>query len=197
MQGILAATVLRPDHEWYLSDLAAHLEVGPSSLQRSLAGLTQAGILRRREDGNRVYYHPDPDCPIFDELAGMLAKTAGIAEPLREALEPFAPRIRVAFIHGSIAEGRERSESDIDLMVVGDVPNADLTYALRSLHDRLGREVNVTRYTAREFRAKVDSGHHFLTAVLKKPRIFLIGGEHELDQVAGRPTGGERADQQK
>ena len=185
-QGVLACTVLRPGREWYLSDLAAHLGVGPSSLQRPLAKLTRAGILRRREDGNRVYYRADPDCPIMPELAGILVKTAGVAEPLREALAPFAASVRVAFIHGSVAEGRERSESDIDVILVGDVPGIELTAALYPVRDILGREVNVTRYTAAEFGAKVGDGHHFLTAVLERPRIFLIGGEHELDEVAGR-----------
>ena len=53
MQGVLGATILRPQREWYLSDLAVHLAVGPSSLQRTLAKLTRAGILSRRESGNR------------------------------------------------------------------------------------------------------------------------------------------------
>jgi predicted nucleotidyltransferase len=197
MQGVLGATILRPAREWYLSDLAAHLGVGPSSLQRVLAKLTRAGILNRRTNGNRVYYWPDPACPILGELASILTKTSGIAEPLRQALARFADKIRVAFIHGSVAEERERSESDVDLIVVGDVPGADLSFALHPLHDRLGREVNVTRYTPKEFRSKVTQGHHFLTAVLKKPRIFLIGGQHELDEAAGRETGGARSDKQE
>src|SRR5258708_2635161 len=167
MQGVLGATVLRPEREWYLSDLAAHLGVGPSSLQRTLAKLTRAGILNRRGNGNRVYYRPDPACPILSELASIFTKTAGIAEPLREALAPFVDKIRVAFIHGSVAEDRERSESDVDLIVVGDVSGPDLTFALRPLQDRLGRELNVTRYTPKEFRSKVAEGHHFLIAVLR------------------------------
>src|SRR5437764_82523 len=83
VQGVLAETVLHPEREWYLSDLAAQLRVGPSSLQRTLKKLVRAGILRRREDGNRVYYRCDPACPILDELSGILRKTVGIAEPLR------------------------------------------------------------------------------------------------------------------
>ena len=197
MQGVLSATVPHPEREWYLSDLAAHLGVGPSSLQRTLAKLTSAGILTRRGSGNRVYYRPDPECPILSELADILTKTVGIAEPVRDALSPMAENIRVAFIHGSVAEQRERSESDVDIIVVGDVRSADVLFALQPLRERLGREVNVTRYTAREFAAKVADGNHFLTSVLKKQRIFLIGGQHELDQVAGRETGGVRADKQQ
>ena len=196
MQTVMAATILRPGREWYLSDLAAHLGVGPSSLQRTLAKLTRSGVLTRRQDGNRVYYRVDPGCPIRIELADILTKTVGIADPMREALRPLANRIRVAFIHGSVAEARERSESDIDVIVVGDVSGLDLTAALIPLHDRLGREINVTRYTAREFAAKVAAKHHFLTAMLQKKRIFLIGNENELDEIAGRKASGGGADEQ-
>jgi DNA-binding transcriptional ArsR family regulator len=195
-QGVLGATVLRPTKEWYLSDLASHLGVGPSSLQRTLSELSRSGILTRRKSGNRVYYRADPACPILGELSGILTKTAGIAEPLRDALTPLAGRISLAFIHGSVAESRERSESDIDLIIVGDAANGDVALALRPLQERLGRQVNFTRYTSREFVAKVSNGHHFLTSVLKKPRIFLIGGEHELEQVIGRQTSGVGADEQ-
>jgi DNA-binding transcriptional ArsR family regulator len=197
MQAVLVAAVLRPEREWYLSDLATHLGISPSSLQQPLAKLTRAGILNRRADGNRVYYRSDPACPILGELTAILVKTAGIAEPLREALGLLAAKIRIAFIHGSVAEERERSESDVDVIVVGDVSGPDLAFALRPVQDRVGREVNVTRYTPKEFRAKVGEGHHFLTSVLRKKRIYLIGGEHELDEVAGRETRGARADKQE
>jgi len=197
MQEVLVATVLRPEREWYLSDLASHLGVGPSSLQRILAKLIRSGILSRRRDGNRIYYRLDPVCPIRAELTQILTKTAGIAEPIRAALAPFAEEIRVAFIHGSVAEGPERSESDVDIIVVGDVNAVELTGAFVPLHDRLGREVNFTRYTEKEFATKVGAKNHFLLAVLKKPRIFLIGDEDELDEIAGRKKGGGRAGKQE
>ena len=196
MQGVLSATVLRPEREWYLSDLASHLGVRPSSLQRTLAKLSRAGILHRHGNGNRVYYRADPACPILSELSSILVKTAGIAEPLREALGPLAGRIAVAFIHGSIAEARERSESDIDLILIGDASNSDVALARRPVQERLGREVNVTRYTPKEFATKLADGHHFLSSVLKKPRIFLIGGEHELEEIAGGQASGVRAHRQ-
>ena len=196
MQGILAATVLRPEREWYLSDLAVHLGVAPSSLQRPLAKLSGAGILRRRADGNRVYFSADPECPILPELVGILTKTAGIAEPLRAALTPLANRIVAAFIHGSVAEARERSESDIDMIIIGEASNADVSFALRPARERLGRAINVTRYSRGEFAAKLAAGHHFLSSVLRKPKIFLIGGEDDLDRVVGGQTRGVRAHEQ-
>ena len=195
-QGVLGAIVLQPKREWYLSDLAAHLGVTPSSLQRTLSKLTDVGILLQRPSGNRVYYRADPECPILDELTGILIKTSGIADPLIDALRPFSARINCAFIHGSVAESRERSASDVDLIIIGDASNSDVALALRSVKDRLRREINVTRYTLKEFAEKLAAGNHFLTSVLQKPKIFLIGGADELDQIARRKTRGSRTNKQ-
>jgi DNA-binding transcriptional ArsR family regulator len=76
-QDILAATLLDPKRSWYLSDLARHLRTQPSSLQRELAALAEAGILRRRTDGNRVYFQADVDSPCFEELRGLMLKAGG------------------------------------------------------------------------------------------------------------------------
>ena len=99
-QALLAATVLEPRRSWYLSDLAKHLERRPSSLQQPLAALVSAGVLTRRKDGNRVYFQANPECPFLGDLQGLLAKTVGLVDVVREAVAPLEARIRVAFITG-------------------------------------------------------------------------------------------------
>jgi DNA-binding MarR family transcriptional regulator len=47
-QGVLAATLTRPEKWWYLSELAEFLHTRPSSLPRELSSLEQSGILRMR-----------------------------------------------------------------------------------------------------------------------------------------------------
>ena len=178
--AILAATLMQPERWWYLSDLAQHLGVPPSTLQRELASLVEAGILRRKRDGNRVYFQPDPDCPLLPELTGLMTKTAGLLDVLREALAPFAGSIRWAFVYGSVARAEVRSASDVDLMVVGSVGLADLVSALRKAERRLGRPINPTVYTPEEFVQKRQAGHHFLKTVLQDEKLAIMGHEHEL-----------------
>src|SRR5438309_12038926 len=103
-QAILSATLLQPQKPWYLNDLARHLRVRPSTLQRELAALTGAGILKSHRQGRMVYYQADPQSPIFAELQSLLTKTTGLIDVLRDALEPLARRIAVCFVFGSIAQ---------------------------------------------------------------------------------------------
>ncbi len=188
-QEILAKVLLQPQRSWYLSDLAAHLgRRNPSSLQRELESLVAGEILLRRQEGNRVYFQANRDCPVYLELVGLLAKTVGLAEVVRAALAPITEQIDVAFIHGSVARSEEHAASDIDLLVVGDAGLSRLSPALRSAEQQLNRAINASVYSPAEFADKVSAGNHFLTSVLAREKIYLIGNEHVLEELARRQS---------
>jgi predicted nucleotidyltransferase len=200
-QHILAATLLQPERSWYLVELARHLSVRPSSLQRELGQLAEAGILRRRQNGNRVYFQADTTSPVFSELAQILFKTVGVVEALRKALEPLNDQIDVAFIYGSIAASSERSKSDIDLMVIGSAPLSRVAPLLRDLERRVGRPINPTVYGRDEFIERIHSENHFLKSVLRSEPLFIKGGPDELAELTAgaknkiaphQPTGARR-----
>jgi predicted nucleotidyltransferase len=188
-QTVLTATLLQPDRWWYLSDLAKYLGVSPSSLQRELAALVSADILRQRRDGNRVYFQANPDCPFLPELQGLLVKTAGMVDVLCEALTPFQERIDWAFIYGSVARAEELATSDVDLMIIGKVGLAELAPALRHAEKGLSRAVNPTLYTYEEFATKLRARDHFLASVLDGARLFILGDPHELAAATGPSPG--------
>jgi DNA-binding transcriptional ArsR family regulator len=194
-QQALAATLLQPQRRWYLLELARHLGVRPSSLQRELKLLTEAGILNRSKNGNRVYFQADPACPIFVELAQILAKTVGIVDVLKEILDPLRERIAVAFVYGSVAVSSERSGSDVDLMVIGNIPLSDIAPALRNGEQRLARAVNPTVYTPDEFRRRLARENHFLTRVLRGDPLFVIGDQNDMAKLAAGATNKAASDQ--
>ena len=189
LQAVLGATMMQPDRWWYLSDLARHLDRSPSSLQEPLAALARSGVLRRRQDGNRVYFQPDPDCPFLSELQGIIVKTVGLADLLRDLLEPLESDIDSAFVYGSVARAEELSSSDIDLMVIGKAGLADIAPALRQAEERLNRPVNATVYTPAEFAKKLKAKNHFLGAVLDEEKLFVVGNEHDLEQATRGKAG--------
>ena len=90
-----------------MHELAKHLHIAPSSVQHELRLFASAGLLTRREHGNRVYYQADTNSPVFRALAGLLLRTAGLAEVLKTALKPLVSKLDLAFIYGSVASGEE------------------------------------------------------------------------------------------
>ena len=184
-QGILAAVLVRPDKTWYASELARRMGVTPSSLQRELRDLTRAGILKSHRQGHMTYYQANRESPLFEDLRGLLLKTAGLVDVLADALKPVAAKIMWAFVYGSIARSQEDSASDVDLMIVGAVGLADLAPALRRAERSLRRPVNPVVYSIDEFQRKVRSHDHFLSTVLKGMKQFVKGNDHDLETIAG------------
>ena len=185
-QKLLAVTLLSPEKWWYLSELATHLGTSPSSLQRELDSLTKGGVLTRREDGRRTYYKAQVESPVFEALRGLFSKTAGLIPSLQSELARFWDKIRWAAVFGSVARGEETPASDIDLLLVGDAATPDLLPTLRRIEQRFGREVNLVRYSEKEFRDKMRGHDHFLTSVTKSPVITLMGSPNELEKTARR-----------
>jgi predicted nucleotidyltransferase len=184
--GVLSATLLQPEHWWFMTELARHLNTTPSSLQRELESLVSVGLLLRRQDGRRTYFKANADSPLFRDLRGLLDKTSGIVPTLKSALTRFDEQIELAFLYGSIARGEEHSASDVDLAIVGTLKQIDLLPALRKLEARFGREVNVTLFSPQEFRRKLAAEDHFLHSVLKGKTIPLKGTLNELEETASR-----------
>lgn len=178
--AVLELLLGRPDEEFHLRQIARLCHAGPASTQRELHLLAGADLVVRRKAGNQVFYRADTLSPIYHELRGLVLKTVGAAGVLRASLEPLAGRIRVAFIFGSVASGQQRSASDVDLMVVGEATFAEIAAALAEPQRKLAREINTTVYPPKEFAARMLQRHAFLTNVMAKPKIFLIGDEHEL-----------------
>lgn len=184
-QGVLATLFLRPDKEWYLSELAASLGTGPSSLQREVDALVRVGILTKRVDGRRSYVKANEDSPVFPELRGLIEKTSGIIPTLREAIKR-TKGLKIAFIYGSLARGEEGAESDVDLMLLGNVSTMELSPKLRAVEVAVGRQINPTVFSLSEFAKKVAEENHFVRTVLGNKKIMLVGSQDELEELARR-----------
>jgi len=182
-RAVLALLYGHTDEEFYLREIIRAAGVGQGATQRELGTLVGAGLVLRRTHGRQVYFRANPENPVYKELRGLLLKTAGVADVLREALAPLAAGIRVAFVYGSVARGEERRASDVDLLVIGDASFAAVTEVLAPAQLRLGREVNPTVYTPGEFRQKPAAGQHFLRSVTAREKLFLYGNEHDLGRL--------------
>ena len=183
-QGILAATLLQPGKWWYLSEMADHIGTRVSSLQREIEALVQAGILDRRIDGRRTYVKANDNSPIFTELRGLMEKTAGIIPLLAKEIARFNNKIKWAFVYGSVARGEEDAASDVDVMLVGKVSTMDIVPVFRRIEKVVGRPINETIFSEKDFIDSLKKKSHFLRTVVGGNRIMLKGSEDELDAVA-------------
>jgi predicted nucleotidyltransferase len=184
---VLGLLLLRPDEALHGREIARRTGLPAGTLTRELKRLTEVGLLKREKRGNQQVYSADTSCPVFEEVSGILRKTSGLADVLAEALAPAAKQLRAAFVFGSMAQGREIGASDVDLLVIGDVGFAEAVELLHPTQATLGREVNVKVFTRAEFSAKAAT-EPFLRDVLAKPKIFVMGNDHDLAELAGHQS---------
>lgn len=169
-----------PQQSFFLREIARQTNTSAGSVQRELEILSNLGLIERTNRGRLAFYQANAKHPAFQEIRSLIDKTAGTFHVLRNALTPLAGRIALAFVYGSIARGDETAGSDIDLMVVGDLNFDELLTHLAPAERSLGRPVNPTVYSLKEFKSRIRKGNHFLTSVVRGAKRFLIGDEGEL-----------------
>jgi predicted nucleotidyltransferase len=205
--GVTRQAVLRflfghAGRRFYQRQIILALRLGSGAVQRELEHLAASGILTRTVEGRQTYFQANRQCPVFEELHGLIRKTFGVAQVLRSGLAGLAGKVDLAFLYGSMATGAETTGSDVDVMVVGErLSMHDVVTALAEAQRDLGREVNPSVYRTEEFCRKLAQGQHFLSSVVSGPKVFLIGDENELARLAqlrvaqgaqGEPAGNRR-----
>ncbi len=93
---------------------------------------------------------------------------------LKEALKSINKNIKFGFIYGSFAIGKESSNSDIDMFVMGELGIRDIANILSKSGRKLGREINPTVYSEKEFTKKIKEKNPFIKDILHRPKIWLI-----------------------
>lgn len=181
---VLAWLFTHPDERYFVRQLTIFVKEDSTNVSRELARLQKTGILVSTTEGKQKYYQANRQSPLFNELHGLLVKTAGIADILRFALMPARRRINMAFIFGSMANGTEQRNSDIDMMVIGKTTFSEIVSLISPAQKTLGREINPVVYPVSEFKQKLSEGHRFLKNILSSNKIFIIGDENELTGLA-------------
>ena len=183
--AILALLYGHADQCFYTRQIAREVDTSVGAVQRELENLSKVGLIVRSSVGSQVFYQANREAPIFREMQALVNKTIGIFSVLRSALHPLAKRILVAFVYGSMAHEEETAQSDVDLLVVGKATLDEILSRLSGVEKNIGRPINPTVYSVAEFKSKFARGNHFVTAVLKGQKVFLLGDEDELRKVGG------------
>ena len=177
---VLGLLLLHPEEALHGREIARRTGLASGTLDRELARLAEAGLLKRERRGNQLLYSAEPACPVYEELASILRKTSGLTEVLGTALEPVRGRIGAAFVYGSMASGRQRPASDVDLIVIGELGFAEAVKLLHPAQQTLGRDISPRVYSRSEWAEKRAKPDAFMREVLEGPKLFVIGSEDEL-----------------
>jgi uncharacterized protein len=168
--------------ELHLRELVRQSGLTLGTVQTEVEKLLAAGLLQDSRDGNRRYVRANPAHPLFPDLRNLVLKTAGLRDVLTEALDGLRG-VRIALVFGSVAAGAAKPDSDVDLLVIGDIGLRALSPRLRLASERLGREINPVTMGVAEF-VRERHTKPLLVDLLAKEMIFIQGDARELERLA-------------
>ena len=171
------------DKALHMRDIERRSGFAIGTIQGELKKLSKLDLVLKEVDGNRTYYRANKNHPLYNDIHNLVLKTTGLVDVLRNALE--TQKIKLAFVFGSFAKGEESADSDIDLMVIGNLGLRDITRLLSDTQEKIFREINPHVYSLKEFIKKYKENDHFVSQVAEGTKIFIIGSEDELKAMVG------------
>jgi len=178
-EDLLALYFTNPNKKYYLRELERILNFSVGNIRRELIKLESTGLFLSENKGNLLYYYLNQSYPLFKELKSIIFKISGVPRMLHNILVKFKG-ISQAFIYGSFAKREEREDSDIDLLIIGEVNEDKLIEETDRLERKLQREINYAIYEKEDFNKQKEGGNSFILDILKGKKIFLIGDGNGL-----------------
>ena len=156
------------------------VKTSAGTAQRELNRLMSQDLITFRKRGNLNIYRLNESYSLLDEIESIVRKTIGIEAQLANELGKMRG-VWFAFIFGSYAKGGFRSDSDIDLFIIGTPDEDDVFKAVQKIEDSAGREINYRLDEGTGFAEKVKA-NSFYREILESP-LMLVGKEDELKEL--------------
>jgi len=173
-RSLLRLFLTNPERRFYTREIAKITGEPLNAVRRELGYLERAGLIKSQTEGNLKYFAVVKEFPFYPELKKIIFSTVALGDYLRDRLEQ-SETIELAFIYGSVAKNKEVAKSDIDLFVVGKIEERELHGLVSEIEKGIGREVNYTLMTRKEFNERRSSGEPFVERIMGEPKLVVRG----------------------
>jgi predicted nucleotidyltransferase len=179
---LLTLFITHPSESFYIRQITRITGETYNNIRQELQNLAALGFIQEEWQANALYYKVNTEHFLFPEIKILILKTEAVGDRLREALSTLG-NIQVAFLYGSTAKGTDFPSSDIDLMVIGEVNLDVLDKMINTIEEEIGRTVNYTLFSAKEWQNRVKQRNSFVKDVLIHKKIFLLGDINDLSAI--------------
>lgn len=179
-QKIIVLFLYNQKKEFYLSEVARIVDTSPGTAQRELNRLLDSDFISFKKRANLSIYTLNKRYTLLKEVEAIVSKTSGIEVQLKNGLGAI-DNIEYAFIFGSFAKGKFRSESDIDLFIIGDIEEDQILRTVGAIEKSIEREINYHIADRSEFLSKAKD-NYFYREILKD-YLLLLGNKDEFEKL--------------
>ncbi len=192
--ALLRELYVNPDRRIPFNELVRRIKSGPGAVSRELTLLIHAGLIAEEREGKQRFLCARSAAPLYQELRALITKASGAPTFVREAFQGLENTINVAVIFGSVANGTEHADSDLDLFVAGTSGYSVITQRTHSIEERLGRRVQVLYFDVSSATDQASLQRSSTRAMLSGPKVFVLGDEARLEALlnTNRTTDGQK-----
>ena len=161
--------------ESYIREMASKLKIPVSAVKREIDNLRYLSIIKKEKNEIKI----NEKCLFLDELKNIFIKTDYTFYPIKDALKGL--NIKFALIFGSFAKGNLSSESDVDLLAIGEAKPSEIYQKIKNAEKKINRDINPVVWTLDNLKKEKKGG--FIKDIFKKKIIMIKGGENELRKI--------------
>ena len=177
---ILTLFLTHPGVIFHVRDIVRRVDEEINAVRRELAHLEKAGMVSKEHRANRLFYNFRKDYPIYFELLELINKSSGMGADIIKQKAKLG-KLKFVMVSGRYVRGLpNKSASDVDLLVVGNVVLPELSQIIKAEETRREREINYTVMTEEEFEFRKSRRDPFVITVLSGSRVLIIGDEEDL-----------------
>lgn len=151
-----------------------------NAVRRELTKLEESGILKKEPRGNRIYYFVRRDYDGFGDLLSIVAKSTGMGQMIIDSKQKLGKILFVLFSGKFVRMKFRKNDTEVDVLVVGEIVLPELAAIIRNYESKLGREINYTVMTREELDYRKKRKDPFLQSIFIGSRVMIIGDEEEL-----------------
>ena len=174
-----------PGKAFYVREITRLIDEQINSVRRELSNMLEVGIITSKNTDNKLYYeinqryeHYVPLRAIFaDQKVASVVTDAKVVDAAWQKAVKNLGGIRVAVAAGVLVPG---SASQVDLLLVGDIPTKKLTVLITNLETSQGRDISFSKLSYDEFYYRLSVRDKFITSVLSSKHVVLVDTEEIL-----------------
>lgn len=177
---VLVLFLSHPGVIFHVRDIVRRLDEEINAVRRELAHMEKAGMVSKEQRANRLFYTFRKDYPLYYELMELVAKASGLGADIIKQKAKLG-KIKFVTVSGRYLRGlAKKSQSDVDLLVVGNVVLPELSQIIKAEEVRREREINYTVMTEEEFAFRKSRRDPFVLSIVTGSRVMIVGDEEEL-----------------
>jgi hypothetical protein len=170
---ILDVLVSHPGESYHLRGLANAAGTDSGNTSKLLRSLVKMGLVLAAPDSHSTRYSINDRSPLAGPLRQLIASAGALMTDLRAA----ADRLRSEYVgvFGSVASGTDDSNSDVDILVVGNLSGVTAQAAYKAVGRKHRRTISTVTVTREELAKGLAEGGAFWSSVSRGKRIDLKG----------------------